>query len=402
MAPSFMTDLTHFLDENGQLPAQMTPEAREMAHKLIEIITALVTNPEKARDGVATGVSCLSDHCNALVTGSLKSINDPVTWFCPECKSRGEIRNWDVLSKSIMEDNEPENNVAALFKEYIEQDMMEEDMTEEDMTEEDMTEEEFMEEDMTDEEFMDDFFDPNVDPIFINMLEDFLSGKFTDMPQEIRPPAPPKINKKGVSRKFDHILQLKITLDGIKPPIWRRIQVPCTYTFWDLHVAIQSAMGWTDSHLHQFVADHPLTAETHYLGVSFEDEGDMIGGSVIPAWTVPLSLYLNLSRRKLIYEYDFGDSWQHIVQLEKIEARDKSKQYPICTGGRRACPPEDCGGPYGYMQMLESLADPSDRMHLEIVQWVGADYNPEYFDRKEVVFIDPEDRFSEYFNDFFG
>lgn len=112
-----------------------------------------------------------------------------------------------------------------------------------------------------------------------------------------------------------NIYQFKITLEGIKPPIWRRIQVPESYSFWDLHVAIQDSMGWEDYHLHEFKILNPKTGIKDNIGLP-SDEGDE--ETILPGWKTPISSYFSASNKEADYEYDFGDSWDHKVSLEKI------------------------------------------------------------------------------------
>ena len=191
--------------------------------------------------------------------------------------------------------------------------------------------------------------------------------------------------------KSDHVMQFKVTLTGIRPPIWRRILVPCDYSFWDLHVAIQDAMGWMDCHLHQFEVTIPLTTETVLVGIPLEE--DMLDGdSVAPGWNLPIAALFTLFNRKASYEYDFGDSWRHAVVLEKIRPREKNEVCPVCIGGKRACPPEDCGGVWGYQNLLAAIADPTDEDHEEMMQWVGGSFDPEHFTKDAVVFTDPSKR----------
>ncbi|MHC1576773.1 MAG: plasmid pRiA4b ORF-3 family protein [Methanosarcinaceae archaeon] len=193
--------------------------------------------------------------------------------------------------------------------------------------------------------------------------------------------------------KFDRVYQYKITLAGIKPPIWRRIQVPETYTFWDLHVAIQDAMGWLDRHLHIFLVVDPSTNMRREIGTPTKmyDEYD----ETIPGWEHKIADYFSLKHPKTDYEYDFGDSWGHKIQLEKILPREKGIDYPVCIKGKRACPPEDCGGVWGYKELLEAIKDPKHDEHREMLEWVGGDLDPEHFDVKEVRFDDPGKRLKE-------
>lgn len=191
-----------------------------------------------------------------------------------------------------------------------------------------------------------------------------------------------------MKKKFDKVYQFKITLKGIRPPIWRRIQVPETYTFWDLHVAIQDAMGWDDYHLHEFEVTSPSTGSTVNIGTPHEEYGE----KVLREDKQKIKDYFTANNRSAEYMYDFGDSWVHTVRLEKILPREGGR-YPCCTGGERACPPEDCGGVWGYEELLEVLKNPDHAEYEEMVDWVGEDFDSEYFDEKEVLFSDPDERF---------
>lgn len=191
-----------------------------------------------------------------------------------------------------------------------------------------------------------------------------------------------------MKKKFEKVYQFKVTLEDTKPPIWRRIQVPETYTFWDLHVDIQDAMGWTDSHLHEFEIKNPADGEKVRIGIPNEDYGD----EVIPDWKRNISDFFSEKNPKAYYIYDFGDSWEHLIQLEKILVKEKNVDYPICIDGRRACPPEDSGGVWGYEEFLKAIRNPKHTEHKEMLEWIGGEYDPEHFDVKEVKFIDPDKR----------
>ena len=191
--------------------------------------------------------------------------------------------------------------------------------------------------------------------------------------------------------KSDHVLQFKVTLLGIKPPIWRRIVVLSDATFWDLHVAIQDAMGWQDLHLHEFNVPAPLLRCNYTIGIP-DDEIGPVQDPVFPGWLIPVAQFFNLINRRAIYEYDFGDGWEHEVRLEKILPRDKNVQYPVCTGGRRACPPEDCGGIGGYEAFLAAIADPAHAEHEDLLAWVGGEFDPERFDKDTIQFDAPLER----------
>lgn len=188
--------------------------------------------------------------------------------------------------------------------------------------------------------------------------------------------------------KFERVYQFKITLSNAKPPIWRRIQVPETYSFWDLHVAIQDAMGWKDYHLHEFKTVNPSTGLIEDVGIPDGDYDD----EVLPGWKRKIADYFSLENPSADYMYDFGDSWEHKIQLEKIISREKNVNYPVCIKGKRACPPEDCGGVRGYDDFLEIIKDPGHEEHEDMLNWIGGEFDPERFDIKEVRFDDPDKR----------
>jgi len=179
------------------------------------------------------------------------------------------------------------------------------------------------------------------------------------------------------SKKVDPgapIFQVKLTLKGSKPPIWRRVLVPADIPLDFLHHVIQTAMGWTYSHMHQFIIG--TGAATRFLGSrqrdmpesDVEDETEFSLGQLAPA-----------PRRKLHYEYDFGDSWLHEILVEKILPPDPAMRHPVCIAGENACPPEDCGGIYGYYDVLAALADPKHPEHDDWSEWMDKDFDPADF-----------------------
>lgn len=192
--------------------------------------------------------------------------------------------------------------------------------------------------------------------------------------------------------KSDHVFQFKVTLKGIRPPIWRRILVPSDYTFWDLHVAIQDAMGWLDCHLHLF--RKPTRGVMQWLEIGIPGDEGWDEYTTVPGWEIFIAQIFTLAERKMVYQYDFGDGWEHDVVLEKVFPRDKSVRYPVCTGGRRACPPEDCGGIPGYHRFCEAITDPAHPEHDEMLEWVGRAFDPDHFDQGEVHFDDPDQRWN--------
>ncbi|MCP4157081.1 MAG: plasmid pRiA4b ORF-3 family protein [bacterium] len=193
-----------------------------------------------------------------------------------------------------------------------------------------------------------------------------------------------------MKRKYEKVYQFKISLNGIEPPIWRGIQVPGTYNFWDLHVAIQDAMGWLDYHLHHFEVKNPRTQEPEEIGIPDEEGWGNI--EIIPGWSRRISTYFTGSCKKAKYIYDYGDCWEHTVQLEKIVERLSAVDYPKCIAGKRACPPEDCGGRWGYEDFLNIILTPDHDRHQEMLNWIGGHFAPEHFDVDEVDFDDPVKR----------
>ena len=187
----------------------------------------------------------------------------------------------------------------------------------------------------------------------------------------------------------DMIYQFKILLQGSNPPIWRRIQVPDSYSFYGLHVAIQDSMGWEDYHLHEFNIQNPRASGEDNIGIP-DDSG--WGGDILPGWKKKLSYYFSLQNPTALYRYDFGDGWEHLITLEKIFPAEEKTTYPQCIKGKRACPPEDCGGVWGYKNLLEILDDPKHEEYKCRLEWLGDNFDAEKFDPKEVVFEDPKKR----------
>jgi hypothetical protein len=166
-----------------------------------------------------------------------------------------------------------------------------------------------------------------------------------------------------------------VTLEGSKPPIWRRLQVPGDTTLGELHDIIQIAMGWTDSHLHQFIVGGS------YFGLPDPDWDDM--RDMKDERRFRLDQIVAKEGDKFRYEYDFGDGWLHQVLVEKIVPPDPEQVYPLCVKGRRACPPEDVGGVWGYEEFLVAIRDPKHPEHEEYRGWIGGPFDPEAFDLEE-------------------
>jgi hypothetical protein len=179
-----------------------------------------------------------------------------------------------------------------------------------------------------------------------------------------------------MAKKPTQIYQIKVTLGNTHPPIWRRILVPGNTTLLKLHDILQIVMGWEDYHLHVF------KIEGFFYGDPADDEyGDL--GTVDEA-NYKLSQVIYGEGQRFSYEYDFGDSWDHILLVEKILPSQEGVRYPVCQKGKRACPPEDVGGVWGYVNFLEAIRDPKHDEHEEYLTWVGGKFDPETFDLEEI------------------
>jgi hypothetical protein len=172
--------------------------------------------------------------------------------------------------------------------------------------------------------------------------------------------------------KSGPVYQLKITLADIKPPVWRRVEVQdCTLS--KLHPIIQIVMGWGGYHLWAF------DIEGDPYGDDPEGDPDMVS-----ARKLRLSEIVQVGIKKFHYTYDFGDNWEHVIQVEKVREPDPLVNYPQCVKGSRACPPEDCGGPWGYTDFLAAIQNPDHESHEEMLEWVGGAFDPEAFDIEAV------------------
>jgi hypothetical protein len=167
---------------------------------------------------------------------------------------------------------------------------------------------------------------------------------------------------------------MKVTLAGIRPPIWRRLVVSGETTLAQLHVVLQVAMGWQDCHLHCFRIDGVRYGPADDGGFDLDDADES---------TVTVAEAFATGRRG-VYEYDFGDSWEHELLIEKTDVPVVFSGVATCTAGKRACPPEDCGGIWGYANLLDALADPAHEEHEELLEWAGEDFDPEAFEPKAV------------------
>ena len=166
------------------------------------------------------------------------------------------------------------------------------------------------------------------------------------------------------------VYELKVALRGTEPPIWRRFRLRDDVTLLKLHEMLQVIMGWTDSHLHQFI----------FHGTYYGRPDPDLPGPRRDERKVRLGDVLKKPRDRLTYEYDFGDSWDHELILEQVLPHEPRARYPVILAGKGACPPEDCGGIPGYYRLLEALAHPTDPERQELLEWVGGKFDPECFD----------------------
>jgi hypothetical protein len=193
-----------------------------------------------------------------------------------------------------------------------------------------------------------------------------------------------------------HVYQVLILLPRTDPLVWRRIQVPESYSFWDLHVALQDAMGWKDYHLHEFVLVDSKTGRQKRIGIPDDEMPDE--RPCQPGWKVPIAKYLNYGTDPVRYRYDFGDDWEHTVEFEELLPHDGG-EYPRCVAGAGACPPEDVGGTTGYTEFLKVIRKRRHPEHRSMLQWSGGSFDPNAFDPTAVTFDDPWKRWETAFKE---
>jgi hypothetical protein len=194
---------------------------------------------------------------------------------------------------------------------------------------------------------------------------------------------------------MNNIYQLKIELKGSEPAIWRRIQVAEDTSFSDLHDILQLTMGWENNHLYEFKVNK----------IKVYDFEEKIDDGSNPTERDSMDTFLNdivnLVKTKFTYTYDFGDNWEHEIQVEKILPADKENPFPICLGGERACPPEDCGGILGYQNLLSILSNKNHPEYEEISTWLGGDWDAESFncDHVNVLLQDYAEQWEEIYKE---
>jgi len=186
-------------------------------------------------------------------------------------------------------------------------------------------------------------------------------------------PGPDKQARAQKGQDGRQIYQIKVALLETEPPIWRRFLVPSSVTLHRLHLILQDVMGWSNYHLYRFQIRREEYGEPHpdneFYELNFKNSRRTKLGQVV-------------TRKGDVfrYEYDFGDSWEHMLLVEDILEYQPDMRYPVCLTGERACPPEDCGGPYGYADLLETIADPSHEDYQDMMTWLGGNFDPNSFD----------------------
>jgi hypothetical protein len=169
------------------------------------------------------------------------------------------------------------------------------------------------------------------------------------------------------------IARLKITLDDVKPAVLRRVEVPFDIRLDRLHLILQAAIGWTNSHLYE------IRARGVRWSTPFPDQDS--GGDFLDARKVRLSEVLeDVGTKTLKYLYDFGDGWEHTIKIERLIDPEPGTLYPRLIEAKGRCPPEDIGGPWGYAEFLEAIADPKHERHRELKEWFADDFNPHVVD----------------------
>jgi len=212
--------------------------------------------------------------------------------------------------------------------------------------------------------------------------------------------------KKNAGQK---LLRVRITLEHSRPPIWREVAARPDITLGELHNVIQIVMGWDDDHLHQFIQKLKRSTmpsreeqnryyqlrnwnddfEARIRGKKFfapktAPDGTPIEIEGTDEYSVTLAEVYPNAGSNLTYEYDFGDSWRHVIKVRRAGSPEPDGEYPVCLGGKGACPPEDCGGVWGYYSMLEGVADPDKQEHEDMADWLGEDFDSDAFDLKKV------------------
>lgn len=176
--------------------------------------------------------------------------------------------------------------------------------------------------------------------------------------------------KKQIDKSIPAGYLLKVQLCDISPAIWRSFTVSADITLGDLHTLLQVIMGWTNSHLHGF------RDEENCYGPFDEELEDQVDEN-----NVLLSDVFRKKESSLVYYYDFGDGWEHQITCEEVLLKTPETEV---IDGKRACPPDDCGGVPGYYRILEAFADSNDDEHDDLMDWLSDDYDPKFFDAEQI------------------
>ena len=174
------------------------------------------------------------------------------------------------------------------------------------------------------------------------------------------------------------LFQLKIVLLGGEPAVWRRLQVPGDAKLDWLHAVLQVGIGWTNSHLHQFKVGETCYSDTRHHAAEFESDPEILEES-----TFALRQIAPREGDVFRYEYDFGDSWEHEITVEKILPISTASSFALCLDGDRSCPPEDCGGIPGYEDLLKILKNRKHPEHKSMKEWLGRPFDAAAFDREK-------------------
>lgn len=187
-------------------------------------------------------------------------------------------------------------------------------------------------------------------------------------------------NQQSASATSARIYHLRVSLEGIEPLIWRRLQVPGSASLGWLHAVIQVAMGWTNSHLHQFLVGKRIYSDPSFEIDEFEDSPRVLDENKTAIHEI-----VPRAKSTFVYEYDFGDSWDHRITVEKILDADPAEGKPArCLDGERACPPEDCGGVWGYEDLLKIIRNPKHEEYESMMEWLDGTFDPGAFDRDKI------------------
>lgn len=173
------------------------------------------------------------------------------------------------------------------------------------------------------------------------------------------------------------IYQIRLELKGTEPAIWRTLLVPSDVPLSDLHKIVQTAMGWANSHLHQFAKGNRFLEPPQPEDGMWDSSGENYTG-------MTLDEFLQKKNDVITYDYDFGDGWEHEIKLEAILPADETIKLPKCIAGAMACPPEDCGGIWGFQEFKNIMKDPSHPEYEGYFEWYGGEFDPGAFDMEEI------------------